>query len=427
MLIIMVGLTFKSYLQMKVLLNYNTSTKVRDIVDSNAIFQVIEESFGLEARFYQLQIYDEEFNEYIDLEDIALISNKSKIKIIENKSVTEANASAVIPTSGNASQPEINDIFNETQVNVDVVLDLKDQWPSIIDLPYKSFSMPLIGALENKAALSWVLSSELITHLAKYAYKFKCYPTKNERLQIIESFLNRYPYLKNDIGSAAGGWEIKLLNKLKKIRQNDTSLEVKLNREKRKIESSKVPKKIKLNPSKGEINWSPDHIIGENENSQNIHKEIMAEECKKSLSFQDQSKLESLMALTFSFRRSAINDKVSIHILINEYPAFFQERQQFNEFTRLTSTDIRETFFNTAFSYGVVLLQIFEERKSVFLKELKLNVETELKLARVDDINSQQELRTVLGLFVLPYLFKENGEHFVQVVSIYYAIYYSKN
>ena len=42
-----------------------------------------------------------------------------------------------------------------------------------------------------------------------------------------------------------------------------------------------MPKKIKLSPSKREVNWAPDHIQGEDEEPQNMHRQIMLEESKK--------------------------------------------------------------------------------------------------------------------------------------------------
>ena len=135
-------------------------------------------------------------------------------------------------------------------------------------IPTENFSEELSDALSKKENLNWTLSSELTSHLANYAYHFKKYPSKYERLQICNALISKFPYLKNDIGVGTGAWEVRILNKLKKIRQCDPSLEVQLNRNKRKIHDKPTPKKIKLNPKKGEINWSPDHFPGEDENSQ---------------------------------------------------------------------------------------------------------------------------------------------------------------
>lgn len=222
-------------------------------------------------------------------------------------------------------------------------------------------------ALQREQELSWSLSSELVSHLASYAYNFKRYPNKMQRQQICESLIQTFSYLKNNIGLDIGGWELKLLNKLKKMRQNDTSLDTELNRLKRKSTSSTMRKKIKLNLERGEVNWAPDHIQGEDESSQRMHKQIMLEESKKSLSFQDKMKVKSLMALTYSFRRDIINKNATIRCLKEEYPLFFQNEEQFDEFERLTSINMKESFFNEVQTHGHKLFELFREKKSVSL------------------------------------------------------------
>ncbi|GBN54551.1 hypothetical protein AVEN_85603-2-1, partial [Araneus ventricosus] len=200
-------------------------------------------------------------------------------------------------------------------INPEVILNLKPQWPLGIKLPVEDFSRQLLEALEKERILNWVQSSELVNHLANHLNKFKKYPNKQERLQICEELVQRFPYIKSEIGLGVGGWEIKLLNKLKKIRQSDPSLETELNRIKRKSNSGIVPKRIKLNPEKGEVNWTPDHIEGEDEISQTTHQQIMIEESKRSIAFQNKIKTKSLMALTFSFRQNSINNNPSIKYL----------------------------------------------------------------------------------------------------------------
>lgn len=96
-----------------------------------------------------------------------------------------------------------------------------------------------------------------------------------------------------------------------------------LNREKRKSKTSCTPKNIKLNLERGELNWSPEHFPGENDNSQKIHMQMLNEESKKTVSFQNQNIIKNLMNLTYSFKSNKINNNISIAQLLEEYPFFF--------------------------------------------------------------------------------------------------------
>ena len=402
---------------MKVLLQYGTSSKIREMSDTNEIYSIISTTFNIEKENYTLQKYDEDFQEYIDLEDISSIENKSKIKIMLKPHTVQTEQHMTF-LEGCLFNNNENIIEEANPGYLDVVLNLKEQWPSVLKLPFNNFSRPLFEALEKKCDLNWSLSSELVGHLATYAYTFKCYPNKQERLQICEALIEKYPHLKCDIGTGIGGWELKLLNKLKKMRQSDNSLEVKLNREKRKLNNSLIPKKMKLNPEKGEVNWSPDHIEGETESSQNIHKQIMQEESKKEYASQDKLKLRALMSLTYSYRRNVINNKSPVSTLLEQYPIFFQEEQQFEEFHRLTSVNMKENFFKQVISKGLALFEIFQRKKSEKLRKDQEEATTILCTISNEDIESINSIKAQLGLFYLPHLLKESAQYFVEIVSI---------
>lgn len=396
---------------MKILIQYKESSKVREVTDHQHLIEVIESSFNIQRIFFSLQIYEEDFGEYVDFEDFSSLKDKSKIKVVDLRVNTLNEISNTIQNYPSVEQqmPIIEDA-----TDVEVVLNLKSQWPSTVQLPIDNFSGALREALDGEQDLSWKLSSELVDHLANYAYSFTRYPNKGQRIEICQSLISKFPHLKNNIGLGIGAWEVKLLNKLKKMRQNDPSLEVELNKIKRKSLTSTMPKKIKLNPEKGEVNWAPDHIEGEDDSSQSTHRQIMLEESKKANSFQDKVKIRSLMALTYSFRRSSINNKIPIQDLKDQYPIFFQVEEQFEEFERLTAINIKETFFSETASNGSKLLRIFLDRKQETLKPVQ-----EYVLTILQSINEEEKenIKTALGLYVLPYLLKESVIKFVQIVS----------
>ena len=55
--------------------------------------------------------------------------------------------------------------------------------------------------------------------------------------------------------------------------------------------------------------------------------------------------MKYLMALTYSYWRSYMNEKVSIQHLKELYPIFFQVDEQFHEFECLTSVSVKDRFF----------------------------------------------------------------------------------
>ena len=80
-----------------------------------------------------LNKFNEDLNEYIDLEDISLLKDKSKSKILdlitnvvtENRNIKNSATDQLVP------------IIEDT-AEVDV-LDIKLQWPTSISLPIKFF------------------------------------------------------------------------------------------------------------------------------------------------------------------------------------------------------------------------------------------------------------------------------------------------
>lgn len=239
---------------MKILLQYGENKKVKELTDISELHDVIQQLFTLQPFTYFLQKFNHEFEDFIDMEENENIEDKDKIKIIPlNMPQVEPpvpNYTCSLTFSGDTDPTQIpcESIVEELQDFV-VLPPHTQKWPDFISLPTEDFSKGLLEDLHNEKQLSWDKKRELIGHLANYAYSFKPYPNKAERLDICNLLVSEFPYLKNNIGIGAGGWELKLLNKLKKIRQADTSLEVKLNRNVLKVAGTKVPN---INPKKEE-------------------------------------------------------------------------------------------------------------------------------------------------------------------------------
>lgn len=403
---------------MRLLLLFKEHSKVRMVQDLTDLDSLIQQTYDLAPKSYYLQIYDKDFDEFIDLEDATSVQDKDKIKIqlLQPSSPVEAfcpENSLSLSTSSIVDE-DVNIVVQPEDVSIVVQPAHQLQWPHEVMLPFKDFSGPLQEALSSQKNLSWDHSREIIGHLANYAYSFKPYPSKRERLQICEALVQRYPYLRNDVGAGVGGWELKLLNKMKKLRQSDESLEVKLNRIHSRVAFQKTPKKIYINPRKGELNWAPDHIPGETAESLNLHKKFLHEESLKSQNFQDKEKVASLMSLTYSFRREKINNKISVRDLKDEYPIFFQMTDQFDEFERLTAVSM-SNFFDESVEQGPILYNMFSKKKKTIFENNLLESFNE-RYKDMDTIKRQQS-KIAFGVFVLPYLLKEKDDCIFKFVS----------
>lgn len=402
---------------MLLLFQCGLSSKARDIEDPSSVYKTVEEIFNLQQDSYFLQWMNPDFGEFVDLEDVNDIKHLTKIRVItvdtietpENLEIQDVSMSnsEVVPTK----TPENLETYINTAFK-------SKQWPSNVSLPTESFSKPLLNALSEKKDLNWTLSSELVEHLSRYIYSYKKYPSKAERTEVCNVLISSYPYLKNDVGIGTGGWEVKILNKLKRLRQEDSSVEVKLNREKRKSEKYNVPKKINLNPEKGEINWAPDHMSGETEKSQELHRQLLKEESLKNETLQNKTLIKSLMNITYSFRRDEINRKIPISRLIKEYPLFFQHQEQFDEFERLTAVNVRLVLTSEIQKYGRSLLDIFLKKQCKDLKPLQDKVEKVLEETKDNEVYVTEQVKNHLGIYILPCLLKEKVEFFIEEVSL---------
>lgn len=408
---------------MKILLQFELSSKIVELDNGENIHKLVERIYNLSQNSYCIKKFDKEFEEYVDFCDLNSISDKDKFKIVKIASTsvnpsTPNNSAFDIPSTSEFSAFLSDDTHTQNgNLAVEIVLNLKNKsWPTKIVIPFGDFSKPLKVALDQKKELNWELSKELIGHLANYAYQYHKYPSKLQRQQICLSLVESFPHLKNDFGLGIESFEIKLNNKLKRLRQNDNSLEVTTVRKASILQEYKTPKKLKKEQVKGALNWAPDHFPAEDDNSQAHHNEILKDECAKDEKQQDKFKIKNLMALTYSFRRVDINNKISVNNLLVKCPIFFQVTEQLDEFVRLTSIDIDKVFIMNAIRKGTKLLQLFRMKKlndeqKDFLKKV------DLYLNDIDVIQRRCEAETAYGIMILPFLFKEPMDSFFQLVS----------
>ncbi|KAG8177472.1 hypothetical protein JTE90_008656 [Oedothorax gibbosus] len=301
----------------------------------------------------------------------------------------------------------------ETVSTVDLP-DLKTEpWPRRHVLPFHKLSSELAAALEKPRELTYDETRELTSFLDNYIYHYKLYAKRPDRLEVCEALAARFPHVRNGIGGGLDAWDEKVKNKMKRLRQGDSFLEVRLNREKSKVAGSKFVRNPNINPKKMELNWAPEHVIGETAASCSAHQKLMSEELSKASP--DMKMISSLMSLTYSFRQM-INDKAPVEVIKTAYPALFLYQEQLAEFKCLTVICLEEDFFASSQQIGPVLYSIFLKKKK---SPLELNLMMEfVELNQGLDIASRVERETELFFFLFCLSYSKKSR---KIPSVWYV------
>ena len=147
------------------------------------------------------------------------------------------------------------------------------------------------------------------------------------------------------------------------------------------------------------MNRAPDHIAGETEESVKLHKKFLLDESMKLEKRQEKkNKIATLMALTYSFCRELINNKIPLHELKVEYPIFFQQEEQFDEFTRLTAVNMKH-FFEQVELQGPELYHIFMQKKKN-VEEMSFLSDILQDLTDIEDTN-KLTINAAVAIFFL--------------------------
>lgn len=94
--------------------------------------------------------------------------------------------------------------------------------------------------------------------------------------------------------------------------------------------------------------------------------QIQIRDCLKSevsKLYPDMGKVSLLMALTYSFRRQLVVNKVPVKDIMEEYPALYLVPVQYEEFRRVTCLEMKEAFFLKAEKQGLGLFPILSKKE----------------------------------------------------------------
>uniref|UniRef100_A0A8C2GUI3 Uncharacterized protein n=1 Tax=Cyprinus carpio TaxID=7962 RepID=A0A8C2GUI3_CYPCA len=316
---------------------------------------------------FLLQYEDPDFgNELCNLSDISeLPAEKAVLKIVWDKdsSVLDQSDAQSVSSLGTASvspsaSPQTPSAIIQSNMRS------TSQWPSPFPIPTFSYDVELglhkgnDAYDQTKKALSVPreMKSHILEKIAETIFALKAYPHPEEIEDVASALVLKHPCL-TEPGNGKGfdGWKMSIKYKLGNYRSKLRSAgcnEVSINR-KREGDGASAVKKAK----RGEINYLPDHTKGQSDDSLEEERLILVEEMKK------KTKNEVL-----------INQKMIVPMPVRQcynQDLFYFFQQLCNEFKRITSVDLLETFRVSIHLHTPQLLKLYRARKGAFGTEME--------------------------------------------------------
>ena len=358
-----------------------------------SIKDVVAKSFDIDQTdSIFLQVFDKEWEEWIDITTENDVKDRSKLKCLLQSNLQPSGD--VCQAQANADSPiQVND--------KPVSLRSKGPWPSEFLIPKETFSKTLKLNLENKQYLPWKLKTELMDRLADAILDYTAYPNTKQKRQVAQALVHEYPHLKECIGSGTDAWEEALRNKMKNIRRLIGTKEVSINKRKNNLTHAGSSPKVKR-PKKGEVNWQPDLPNSEDESSIQRHITFLKKESSKK--FKDMDAIKKAMDITYPIRRQAINSDLPVAQLKDQHPCMFLEAEVFNEFYRLMNIDINKTFMKSFPQYADKVVRLAQQKK----KQSKAISEV------LSDMEANKVNQEKTGILLLPLLLNESQDLFIK-------------
>ncbi|XP_028666317.1 sterile alpha motif domain-containing protein 3-like [Erpetoichthys calabaricus] len=260
---------------------------------------------------------------------------------------------------------------------------------------------------ETLLDISKDMKSDILDNLAEVIYMHNPYPTREEYERVAQSLIKKHPCLREP-GSVNGwyGWKFSLKFKMSNFRQKLRVAgcpEVKVNS--RKFGSTNL-KKIKR-AKKSEVHFLPDFPEGKSQSCLDEERSAMVNEMKKGKV--DWKKVNEMMKNTFSLRRKEIvEDEPLVADFKERWPALFCERQIEEEFTRLTSVDLKRSLLDGLEQYLPRFLDLYRAKSGI------MGLTRQIRL--LDD-NSSTEMKYTVLLMGLPHFLREDPSPFFKTVE----------
>lgn len=289
----------------------------------------IKRQFDIEGDI-RLQYMDSDFdNEFVNLQQIGDIQDKSTVKVITLSDVSDLSQGCL-----NQSEEETSLSSNDTIIlSSPESASARSQWPKEFQIPRFPYDVEMQLQNANQAFVSsgvflnpsHKLKSDILESLAEQIIKFKAYPSNLEVESVAEALIKAHPCLREQ-GSFSGfyGWKISLKYKMANYRTKLRNLgcpELSINALKHKPADKCQPAYNVKKPRKAEVNFCPPYPAGETQDSLEDERVALLSEVKKR---HNNAVIKEKMAKTFAYRRQeVVREEPMIAAFKTRWPGLF--------------------------------------------------------------------------------------------------------
>ncbi|KAJ8279101.1 hypothetical protein COCON_G00061670 [Conger conger] len=430
-------------------------TQVHKLILPGGVPSTVDELLAAAQDHFQLQgsftvmYMDKEFdNQFFTLTSTDLVKDKDTIKLVRTEesvilTLTPSNesfaSSPVTPSNESFASSPVTPInvsvasspvpqdqsFQDDSSAVssaDTIISPQspecrsEPWPTNFVIPTFSYDVEMLLQVGNKAYESNGsllnnpnLSLSILDKLADTIFCYTAYPTGLQKLAVVEALLKKHPCLREPKTSFSGiyGWQQRLTWKVANYRSKMKRREVPcpeldVNSLKRKSPGERNPAKNCKRPKKAEVNYLPPHPSGETSNSLEMERQELLNEVKKK---NNNKVIEEKMSKTFSMRRlEVVSGTPAAADFRERWPALFCEDGIKEEFRRITTISLEQSFIYRLDAYTPKLLTLMKAKGGVVGTKLRPFL---FKLSKNQSIEMRRE--TVIRSLIL-YL-GEEGEH----------------
>ncbi|KAG9275705.1 sterile alpha motif domain-containing protein 3-like isoform X2 [Astyanax mexicanus] len=373
-------------------------SQVHKLVLAGGIPSTVDELLATAQNHFHLQgsftvmYMDKDFDDqFFTLMSTDVIKDKDTIKLVKTEPsvvltftpISETDASSPAASLDRSFQDDGSSVSSSDTVIIQQPPEHRSQpWPVDFVVPTFSFNVEMLlqagcKAYESDGSLlqNPSINSDILEKLAEAIFHYTAYPTGLQIQAVVESLINKYPCLKEPGTSFSGmyGWQqrlkYKMANYRSKMRKQVPCPELDINSLKRKSPGEKNPAKNCKRPKRAEVNYLPPHPSGETSNSLEKERQELLYEVKKK---NNTKVIQDKMAKTFSYRRiEVVSGSPAADEFRERWPALFCEAEIKEEFRRITTVSLEQTFMRKLDYYTPKLLALMKVKGGVVGTKLR--------------------------------------------------------
>lgn len=407
-------------------------TQVHKLTLPDGIPSTVDELLAAAQNHFQLQgsftvmYMDKDFDDqFFTLTSTDVIKNKDTIKLVRNEpssvtlTLTPINEDAASSPSVPLGHEDGSSVSSSDTIILPRSPEFRSEpWPTIFEIPTFSYNVELPLQAGNKAyetdgslLQNPSMNSDILEKLAETIFHYTAYPSGLQILAVVEALLKKHPCLKEPGTSYSGmyGWQqrlrYKMANYRSKMRRREVPCpELDINSLKRKPHGERNPAKNCKRPKRAEVNYLPPHPSGETSDTLELERQELLNEVKKK---NNNKVIQEKMAKTFSYRRlEVVSGSPAAEDFRERWPALFCEAEIKEEFRRITTVSLEQSFMYKLDHYTTKLIALMMAKGGVIGTKLRPFMD---RLSQNQSIEMRRE--TVIRSLIL-YLGEKEEELF---------------